>query len=447
MGICLGDTHDENHWPFAPCACYEARMGEKNIFGVVLSGGGARGAYEAGVFHYIRTALPTKVRHHPFQLFCGSSVGSVNACYLASRADSPAAQGDSLRQGWEALRQEDIYKRDIAAISRLVGNSFAGVAMNILRKPKEEGSDKGIHFRGLVDTSPFPKFLQRMIDWDRMHRNIANQRVHGVSLTLTNMQTGRLEFFIEKHAQTPYTGTYPVKFLDLDWRHIMGSSAIPVLFPAVDIDGVYYSDGGLRLNTPMSPAIHMGANRVLVIGMHDPHARLDTPPQPKRRQAAPTLGEILGKILNAIFLDRLDYDLKQMERINNIISWGESVYGPDFLHNINQWLDSEGIEGDVASRGLKRLEVLEISPSRDVRDIFSEVLNSPKGVTGFSSFEKMLLKLLDVDMHRGQEFLSYFLFLPEYLQALAQLGYDDAKRKHDDIVHFLRDDEPTIIAG
>lgn len=412
-------------------------------FGIVLSGGGARGAYEAGVVHYLRTALPAPVRNRTFQLYCGSSVGGLNSCFLASHAENPQAQGTLIRKAWENVRQENIYRRDLAAIARLLTRSVTGMTVNLLRRTPGEGEAAGgIHFQGLVDTSPFPKFLQRMVAWRKLHENIERKIVHGVSLTLTNMHSSRLEFFIHKHESVPYSGDYVVRFGPVDWRHVMAGAAIPILFPPVEIGGVYYADGGLRLNTPMSPAIHMGADRVLVVGMHDPHmsAANGSSAQPTATATPPTLGEIFGTILSSIFLDRLEYDIKQMTRINRVIEWAEEVYGKDFLTRINTWLRKEGIEGDVASRGLKRLKVFAISPSRDVRQIFGEVLASPSGLRGFSAFEKMLLKLLDVDMHRGQEFLSYFLFLPDYLKALCQLGYDDAHTRHDDLVEFLSEE-------
>lgn len=414
-------------------------MGDREYsYGIVLSGGGARGAYEAGVIHYMRTALPLPARTRAFQIYCGSSVGSINICSIASRAENPESQGVALRKAWESLRQENIYRRDMTALGKMVVTSFAGIAGNILRKPKADGEFRGLHFRGLVDTAPLGKFLQRTIDWDRMHNNIRRKLIHGLSLTLTNMRSGQLEFFIEKHEDTYYHGNYPARLGPLNWRHIMGSAAIPILFPAIEINGTYYADGGLRLNTPMSPAIHMGADRILVIGMHDPHEAAEAPlSENSAPQSPPMLGEIIGKILSSIFLDRLDFDLRQMRRINHVIEWGEKVYGADFLHKINAMLLREGIKGDVASRGLKRLEVLAISPTQDVRELFADVINSPKGQNGFSAFEKMLLKILDVDYSRGQEFLSYFLFLHDYLVALTHLGYEDAKKKHDELTEFL----------
>ncbi len=409
-----------------------------STLGIVLSGGGARGAYEAGVMHYIRTALPTRAKTRPIQLYCGSSVGAINVSYLASQADNTERQGTHLRRAWESLRQDEIYRRDATAVARLLFTSFAGMTANIFRKPKPDSNVSGIHFRGLVDTSPFPKFLNRMISWSRLNENVERGLVQGISITLTNMRSGQLEFFINKHPSTNYHGNYLVRFGKIGWRHVMGSAAIPILFPAVEIDGIYYADGGLRLNTPMSPAIHMGADRVLVVGMHDSsEANTGAAARPTGKPSPPTLGEIIGKILNSIFLDRLDYDIKQMNRINHIIDWAEEVYGDNFLESVNSMLRTKGITGDVASRGLKRLKVYAVSPSRDIRDLFAEVLRGPGGLSGFTAFEKMLLKLLDVDMHRGQEFLSYFLFLPDYLRALTQLGYDDAKRKHDDLTEFL----------
>ncbi|MBI2344022.1 MAG: patatin-like phospholipase family protein [Deltaproteobacteria bacterium] len=408
------------------------------VYGIVLSGGGARGAYEAGVIHYIRSALSPPARTLPFQLYCGSSVGAINTCFLASMAETPEAQGIHLRKTWEALRQDNIYRRDTLALGKLLVTSFAGLTANIFRKPKAEGEAHGIHFRGLVDTSPLPRFLRRMIQWNRLNENVERGLVHGVSVTLTNMRTGNLEFFIHKHAEVSYYGLYPVRFCPIQWQHVMASAAIPILFPPVKVDDTYYADGGLRLNTPMSPAIHMGADRVLVIGNHDPSEAADAPIRDERTpQTPPTLGEIIGKILSSIFLDRLDYDLKQMDRINQIIAWSEQVYGADYLDRLNAMLSQRGITGDIASRGLKRLAVLSISPTRDLREIFSEVLKRPSSQKYFSSFEKTLLKLLDVDMHRGEEFLSYFLFLPEYLRALTALGFDDAQARHDDLMAFL----------
>jgi NTE family protein len=418
-----------------------AVMGEpRPKLGIVLSGGGARGAYEAGVIHYIRTALPTPARHTPFQLYCGSSVGAINTAFMAAQADDPESQGTHMRNAWEAIRQENIYRRDALAMGKLVVNSFASLTANILRKPKPEAEVSGIHFRGLVDTSPLPRYLRRMISWRRLNENVERGLIEAVSVTLTNMQSGRLEFFIKKHPSVEYFGNYPVRFCRLSWQHIMASAAIPILFPPVAVDGIYYADGGLRLNTPMSPAIHMGADRVLVIGNHDPHEAADAPIGKESREChPPTLGEIIGKILNSIFLDRLDYDLKQMARINTIIGWAEEVYGDDFLEQLNGMLEKKGVEGDIASRGLKRLSVLQISPTQDLRKIFSDAMEKPASLNAFSAFEKMLLKLLDVDMHRGQEFLSYFLFLPEYLKALTALGYEDAKAKKDALIAFLNE--------
>ncbi|MBI4366090.1 MAG: patatin-like phospholipase family protein [Deltaproteobacteria bacterium] len=407
-------------------------------YALVLSGGGARGAYEAGVIHYLRTMLPSPARERAFQVLCGSSVGGINTCFLAAHAENPRTQGERIRKTWEQVRQEDLYRRDLSAISRLFFHSFAGVSLNFFRRPQTGETEKGIHFHGLVDTSPFPKFLQRIVAWDRIKNNITRGILRGVSLTLTNMHTGQLEFFVQKHPTVPYTGEYAVRFVDLNWRHAMAGAAIPVLFPPVEVDGAFYADGGLRLNTPLSPAIHLGADRVVVVGMHDPAEsatarRLES----GEKHPPPTLGEILGKILSSIFLDRLDYDLKQMRRINRIIDWAERCYGDKFLSQVNQMLLREGIVGDVASRGLKRLSTFSIFPSRDVRRLFAECISAPGGLAGFSAFEKVLLRLLDVDMHRGQEFLSYFLFLPNYIRALLELGYEDARRKHDELTAFL----------
>lgn len=419
----------------------------KKTLALVLSGGGARGAYEAGVIHYLRTMLPLEIsRKRRFDVICGSSVGAINACFLAASAHDLAHQGNRLYEIWKHLRQENVYRRDMVSFARLIAYSFFGITRNLFRRvPAEDAAPiKKKHFRGLLNTAPLLSFLRQIIPWGQISVNIRNELVKAVSVTATNIHTGRLELFVEKHPSLPYTGHYVFHETKLESYHALASAALPFFFETVRIHKNYYMDGGIRLNTPMSPAIQLGAEKILVIGLHHREERAEEsevssngfilPPEP------PSLGLILGKVLSALFLDRLDYDLEQMTRINRVIEWGEGRYGTDFIEKINAHLKDHHIVGDIANRGLKKLTAFHIYPSRDIREIFAECIEGQQFFAkGLTSFERALLKLLDVDVRSSKDFLSFIMFYPDFLQRLLELGFEDARANHDKLVEFLQD--------
>lgn len=417
---------------------------KKQKLGLVLSGGGARGAYEAGVIHYLRTMLPREIwRQRDFSTICGSSVGAINACFMAATAHDIEYQGKQSYALWKSISQADIYKRDVFSIAKFLTNSFYRISKNVLarRLDNPESIRQADHFRGLLNTAPFIPFLKRIIPWQQISLNIKNRVFEALSVTATNIRSGKLELFIEKHPETPYTGHYVYHDTKIEYAHAMASAAIPLIFPTVKIKRNHYADGGLRLNTPLSPAIQLGAEQILVIGPHNQEESSeikDDEPKFIETDTPPSLGMLLGKILSSIFLDRLDYDIEQLDRINNIIDWGKGTYGDDFLERINDFVHQKRITGDIANRGLKKLKVLRIYPSQDLRDIFSRAIGKSDFLqTGLSSFEKTLLKVLDVDLESGKDFLSFILFYPDYIKALMDLGFEDARSRHDDLLAFL----------
>lgn len=416
---------------------------------LVMSGGGSRGAYEAGVIHYIRTQLPKHIsQERRFDIISGSSVGAINACFLAASCHDLAHQGNQIYHIWRDLKQENVYKRDVLTFAKLFFQSLFGVTRNIFTRLKEDSDDDLYkkRFHGLLDTSPFVPFLKDHIPWGQISFNIQNKLIKALSISATNVRTGHPELFIEKAHDLPYTGTYKVHQTKIEVNHVMASSSLPILFPSVPIQGEYYADGGLRMNTPMSPAIQLGADRILVVGMH--HKKSFHTHDPAEDEISisntaplmhhPSVGLLMGKMMSSIFLDNLSNDLEQMWRINRLIEWSEKVYGPEYIDQINDYLLKEGIKGDIATRGLKKLEAFQIFPSRDVRDIFMECV---EGQNFFSkrltTFERFLLKILDVDLKSGKDFLSYITFNPMYLQKLLELGFEDAKAKHDELVEFM----------
>ncbi|QQR80254.1 MAG: patatin-like phospholipase family protein [Deltaproteobacteria bacterium] len=409
-------------------------MSSKNnlykTLGLVLSGGGARGAYEAGVIHYIRTMLPPKVRSRHFDVVCGASVGALNASFVAATAHDPKMQGENAFKLWENVREEDIYRRDGKALWDFVSKSSKGMVSNLLNK-----AGSGQHFNGFLDTAPFLPFIKKIISWNRISQNIREGFVRAVSLVATNVFTGRMELFIEKAPDVEYTGEYITHFGKIDPIHAMASAAIPIVFPSVMVDGIAYTDGGLRLNTPMSPAIQLGADSVLVIGLHyrPPNNEVTFHGEIGK---APPLGQILGRVMNSIFLDRINYDLEQLERINRIIDWAEMLHGKTFVEDLNEMLVQKKIRGDIANRGLKRITALRIRPSQDIGEIFSECFQK-NNQRHFSAFEKLLVRFLDIDPTKGIDFLSYIVFMPEYLKRLLELGFEDARTNHDKLVNYF----------
>ncbi len=396
---------------------------------LILSGGGARGAYEAGILHYIRTMLPPKNRRRNIDIICGSSVGAINSSYLASMAHQVDRQGDEIRHLWENLRSDNIYRRDTRALWGFLSSAGRGLIWNVFRKKKEN------HFHGFLDTSPFLPFIESIIPWPMISKNIRAGLIKALSIVATNVFTGRMELFIEKHPSVEYTGDYIHHLVPIQPIHAKASAAIPIVFPSVLVDGVAYTDGGLRLNTPMSPAIHLGADSMLVIGLHHRAKPGEKIPFHGMRGHLPALGQVLGRVMNSIFLDRTQYDLEQLERINRIVDWGEMIYGKDFLKDLNAALHRKNIRGDIANRGLKRLRVLRIRPSEDIGELFSHSYR--RGHVNLSSFEKFLVRILDIDQTGGIDFLSYISFFPEYLKKLLELGFEDARRHHTPLKEFL----------
>lgn len=399
---------------------------------LVLSGGGARGAYEAGVLNYIRTALPSVYRNRQFDIHCGASVGSINTSFMVATAEDAAYQGKMVRQLWEKVREEDIYKRNLKALLGFITRSSTGVVRKFFRS----GGRGMPHFPGFLDTAPFLPFIERVIPWKMIRKNIDAGLVKALSVVATNVFTGRLELFIEKHPSLEYSGDCVAHFTTIQPIHAMASAAIPVVFPTVPISGIAYTDGGLRLNTPLAPAIHLGADSILVIGLNHRAKPGEKIPSHGEKGHPASLGQVVGRVMNAVFLDKIQYDMEQLIRINKIIEWGELAYGKKFLSKINETIKKKKIRGDVADRGLKKLKVLRIRPSQDIAEMFSHIFRkSPR--KDFTTFEKFMVRLLDVDPTSGVDFLSYLSFMPEYLRSLLDLGYEDAKRHHNELKEFL----------
>ncbi len=407
-------------------------MAARKKIALVLSGGGARGAYEAGIIHYLRTMLPPASRNRQFDIHCGTSVGAINTAFMAATAADATRQGREARVLWENVREENIYRRDRKALFEFLARSSRGIFSNFLKKGKSQTH----HFNGFLDTTPFLPFIEKVIPWKNITENIRQNIIQAVSIVTTNVFTGRTELFVEKYPTLEYTGDYIIHEMPIQPIHVMASAAIPLVFPTVLINGIGYTDGGLRLNTPMSPAIQLGADSILIISLHHRAGPGEKIPSHGLKGVHPPLGQVLGRVMNSVFLDKTNNDIEQLDRINKLIEWSEEVYGKKFLEDMNHMLHKKKIRGDMASRGVKKLQVLRIRPSEDIGEIFSHCYRRGRDLH-FSPFEKFLVRVLDIDPTSGVDFLSYIAFMPEYLKKLLDLGFEDARRQHNDLKEFL----------
>ncbi|MCZ6842679.1 MAG: patatin-like phospholipase family protein [SAR324 cluster bacterium] len=416
-------------------------------YALVLSGGGARGAYEAGVLYYLRTQLPKEIaRSSLFQLYCGTSVGAINTAFMASSANDPLYQGAQIRNLWRILRDEDIYRTDVRALSGFLVKSGFFMATNFFGLQdflsKQRNSTRTpFPFKSVLDTSPFVNFLRRNVAWAQIHRNIERGIIEAVTVSVTHMMSGQLVLFMERHPSAKFRegGIEPI-ICSLSPKHVLASAAIPLIFPIIRINRQFYGDGSLRQTTPMSPAIHLGANRILVVSTQYTQRVVSIPgTQPWQSDAEPTLGDVLGTMLDAIFIDKLDYDLEQMRRINYLIDDVEKEYGSNFLSLINTARRKQR-KTNANVHALNKIIPFVIYPSQDIGALASEYfMRRLSRRESLTPMQKFFAKTLEGTPDRPNELMSFLLFDQDYLEALLQLGFEDARLEHERLIRFFSD--------
>jgi NTE family protein len=394
--------------------------------GLVLSGGGARGAYEAGVIAGLMEVLGLRPRDtSPFQIFAGTSVGAINSTYLASRADRGDCGVDDLVRLWCDLRIERHLRIDLLGI---LGVDRSSPMRKLLRRgePTRFG-----HF--LLDPRPLEHLVESAVPWDRLHRNVDSGLVHALVVAALHISSGRTTMFAELAPTAEFRMTRDPRRVAQHGRitadHVLGSAAIPLLFPARRIGDGFYADGGLRFNTPISPAIRTGSDRLVVVSvMHRPS---EGEREPDATLQYPHPAFLLGKLMNALLLDPVAYDLYVLERFNKLIGVIE-----DGLQSEGQAAMDSVLE-ETRGAGYRKIDALVFQPSRDIGRMAGQHLLERKRTFGLDRLEDWLLgRGASADGDWEADLASYLLFDGSFATKLLALGMEDARRRADAIKRF-----------
>lgn len=385
---------------------------------IVLSGGGVRGAYEVGVLRGLMEILGLqRDETPPFSIFAGTSVGAINAAYLAANTHRGDLNIEGLAEVWRKL--------DLARHLKL---HPWGLLPQLLRRGRRTA--KVVH-RSIMDTSALEDHVYQAIDWERLHKNVGVGTTHALLVPALDASSGRTVVFAEL-ADTALFVPSPdprrmasIEPIGID--HLMASAAIPFLFPARRIGTRFFFDGGLRFNTPIAPAIRSGATRLVVISL----LQNDISPQRQPDGEEPTLMFLVGKVLNALLLDPVVYDLQILDRFNQLWALLDHVLDPE-AHEALQDLV-------VASRGVpyRQLQTLDLKPSRDIGDLAGAFVRERLDLGKVDWKARWLLRRAIDSGDLEADWVAYFLFEGAFADELITLGHQDAHAQADKIRAFF----------
>jgi NTE family protein len=372
--------------------------------GLILTGGGSRAAYQVGVLKAIAEFLP-RGAHSPFAVICGTSAGALNAATLAINARQFRKGVNYLNNVWKNFHVSEVYRTDVVGVLNNSSRWLAGLILSSF------GINKLNHV-SLLDNTPLVELLEQTLPCEKIQESIDSGVLHALSITASGYGSGHsVTFYQGVESIQPWKRARRVGVpMQIEIQHLLASAAIPFIFPAVHIHREHFGDGSMRQLAPISSALHLGADRVLVVGMgHGGDENDET--RRSRIDEYPSLAQIAGHALDSIFLDSMEVDLERLQRINQTVS------------KIPEELRS-GIS-------LRHVDVLVISPSQALEKIAEHHLN------GLPWTIRILLRMVGVMRRRGANLVSYLLFDKAYCRALIDLGYQDAMKRKAEIMAFL----------
>lgn len=370
--------------------------------GLVLTGGGSRAAYQVGVLRAIADMLPNPA-HNPFPVICGTSAGAINATSLALSVNNFSQGVRQLESVWSNFHVDQIYRSDLAGVLSNTTRCLASLLSN------EFGKQRAV---SLLDNSPLEALLKHRIPFRGIQRSIKSGALHALGITAWGYSSGQsVTFFQGANDVKPWKRAQRIGIAArIGVDHLVASASIPFIFPAVKINREYFGDGSMRQMAPISPALHLGAEKVLIIGVHKP---VDTSPDRIKVTSYPPLAQIAGHVMNSIFVDSLDVDLERLHRINNTLK----LIPPEALKEKNSLL--------------RPIASMLISPSQEINEIALQHAQALPPVMRF------LYRAVGAMGSKGSILLSYVLFEASFCQALIDLGYQDTVRQKDKILHFI----------
>jgi NTE family protein len=371
--------------------------------GLILSGGGARAAYQVGVLKAISDQFPGF--DYPFQVICGSSAGALNAVGLGSGGEIFRHSIEKVESLWMHMSSDKVYRTDYWSLARNMGQFV-----------KSFVSGDGIDVPGsMFDSSPLRKFLESEVDFNQLTHNIQHKEIKAVSVTCCGYRSGQSVSFFqgEEDLEGWQSGQRVGIKTALTLDHLMASSAIPTIFPPVKIHREYFGDGVTRNMAPMSPAVHLGADRILVVGVSankvNRHLR-------KESKHEPRLPHILEHVINGMFIDVIENDIEKAEIINSLLARSP---------------DAELIAKEM---NLRSIETLAINPSEPIDEIAIKYIHKLPGPI------KQFFGLNKEPVEGGVSLASYLLFDGDFMNELIQLGYKDAKKQAKQVDEFFKND-------
>lgn len=380
-----------------------------DVTGLVLSGGGARAAYQVGVLHQLAKWFEQEDKREfdfPFKILCGTSAGAINAAALACAGRNFYQSTDRMMKVWENFSSDQVFRSDSLGIIRTGARWLSALSIGwMLRKrPK-----------CLLDNTPLSHLMHQLLHFRRLDEALENGTIHALAVTASSYSSGRsVTFFQTQKVVESWARTQRVALPDrITVEHLLASAAIPFVFPAVklNIEGQmeHFGDGSIRQLAPISPAIHLGANRVMVIGSSQ--SDKDHTQRVEVQNAYPSLAQIAGHAMASIFLDSLSIDIERLSRVNKTLG----LLPPEM----------------ATKTSLKPIELLVISPSERIDEIAARhTQDLPRPV-------RTLLSALGATEASGSSLASYLLFEANYTRELIRMGIADTIAKREEVYEFF----------